>query len=126
MHPEIARFPSQCFYEGRLLTASTVLTRPVSKWQQEQQLQEQKQEQQQQEQEQWQKKKKRKSRLCLPYCFFHVRGGEVGGRGQSYHNTAEAVVVLQIASQLLVLSGLSTHQILIITFYAAQVACIKV
>lgn len=71
MHPEISRFPSQEFYEGRLEDGADMAQLRMQPWHQ--------------------------SALLGPYRFFDVRGvQERGNRGQSLVNAEELKVAMQL------------------------------
>ena len=106
MHPSIAAFPSERFYEGRLVTDTSCALRPrlgdggggSSAW-------------------------------LGPWAFVNVVGGreERGGDGSVY-NRLEAEAVLTAIKALRssgVLHDETSSTVRVLTFYAAQVRCIK-
>ena len=72
MNPEISRFPSQKFYEGKLIDGPNMSVTTAREWHQ--------------------------STLFRPYCFFNVHGGaqERGKRGISLMNRSEVNVAISI------------------------------
>ena len=72
MNPEISRFPSQKFYDRKLIDGPNMSTVTAREWHQ--------------------------SPLFRPYCFFNVHGGaeEKGRRGKSLMNRAEVAVAISI------------------------------
>ncbi|KXJ93970.1 SEN1 N terminal-domain-containing protein [Microdochium bolleyi] len=71
MHPEISKFPSQEFYEGKLVDGDGLASLRVQPW--------------------------HSSLLLSPYRFFDVKGNqERGSRGQSLVNTEELRVAMKL------------------------------
>ncbi|KAJ4461170.1 putative P-loop nucleoside triphosphate hydrolase superfamily protein [Paratrimastix pyriformis] len=97
MHPDIALFPNQVFYEGRLADAASVLQRPVPVWQ----------------------------AHLPPISFIDVSTPEAqnGPNDKSLHNPGQVEVVMKILEALLgtVPRGSQTPSVGIIAPYAAQV-----
>ena len=76
MNPEISRFPSEQFYEGKLIDGPNMAVVTNREWHQ--------------------------SALFRPYCFFNVHSGaqERGNRGVSLMNRAEIAVAISIYDRL--------------------------
>src|SRR5277367_772466 len=76
MNPEISRFPSEQFYEGKLIDGPNMAIVTDREWHQ--------------------------SALFRPYCFFNVHGGaqERGKRGVSLMNRAEVNIAISIYDRL--------------------------
>ena len=76
MNPEISRFPSEKFYEGKLIDGPNMAVVTNREWHQ--------------------------SSLFRPYCFFNVHGGaqERGKRGVSLLNKAEISIAISIYERL--------------------------
>ena len=75
MHPEISRFPSTAFYEGRLLDGESMLSLRTKPW--------------------------HKSPLLSPYRFFDVIGAHQSApRGHSLINLAEIEIALRLFDRL--------------------------
>lgn len=70
MHPEISQFPSQQFYEGKLVDGDDMLALRKQPW--------------------------HSSPLLGPYRFFDVKGEQQRGQGHSLMNTAEIKVAMQL------------------------------
>lgn len=100
MHPELANFPSEEFYEGRLKTGITVESRPPPLFP-------------------WPEKGK-------PLCFIDVPHGREEKLGTSFCNKQEITVVQKVVDELLNVSEtdreqrLSITDIGILTFYQGQ------
>ena len=96
MHPALAEFPSQTFYEGSLQNGVTLAERQVDHldfpW----------------------------PRKDLPLFFYHSSGNEeISGSGTSYLNRAEAMNVERLVTQF-IKAGLQGSQIGVITPYEGQ------
>jgi regulator of nonsense transcripts 1 len=101
MHPALAEFPSQTFYEGSLQNGVTQAERRVDHFD-----------------FPWPRKD-------MPLMFYHSGGTEeISGSGTSYLNRAEAMNIERIVSQM-IKSGLSGSQIGVITPYEGQRAHIQ-
>ena len=101
MHPALAEFPSQTFYEGSLQNGVTQAERRVDHFD-----------------FPWPRKD-------MPLLFYHSAGNEeISGSGTSYLNRAEALNIERIVTQMLK-SGLSGNQIGVITPYEGQRAHIQ-
>ena len=76
MNPEISRFPSEQFYEGKLIDGPNMAMVTDREWHQ--------------------------SALFRPYCFFNVHGGaqERGKKGVSLMNRAEVNIAISIYDRL--------------------------
>lgn len=101
MHPALAEFPSQTFYDGSLQNGVTLNERQVDgidfPW----------------------------PRKDMPLFFYHSQGNEeISGSGTSYLNRAEALNIERIVTQF-INSGLSPTQIGVITPYEGQRAHIQ-
>lgn len=101
MHPALAEFPSQTFYEGSLQNGVTLAERRVDHldfpW----------------------------PRKDMPLFFYHSAGNEeISGSGTSYLNRAEAMNVERLVTQL-IKAGLQGSQIGVITPYEGQRAHIQ-
>ena len=96
MHPALAEFPSQTFYEGSLQNGVTQAERRVDNFD-----------------FPWPRKD-------MPLLFYHSAGNEeISGSGTSYLNRAEAMNVERIVTQM-IKSGLMASQIGVITPYEGQ------
>ena len=96
MHPALAEFPSQTFYDGSLQNGVTLAERVVPgfdfPW----------------------------PRQDMPLFFYHSAGTEeISGSGTSYLNRAEAMNIERIVTQM-IKSGLTASQIGVITPYEGQ------
>jgi len=101
MHPALAEFPSQTFYEGSLQNGVTVADRRVDHFD-----------------FPW-------PRRDMPMFFYHSGGNEeISGSGTSYLNRAEAMNVERIVTHF-IKSGLLGSQIGVITPYEGQRAHIQ-
>jgi regulator of nonsense transcripts 1 len=101
MHPALAEFPSQTFYEGSLQNGVTVADRRVDNFD-----------------FPW-------PRRDMPMFFYHSGGNEeISGSGTSYLNRAEAMNVERIVTHF-IKSGLLGSQIGVITPYEGQRAHIQ-
>ena len=101
MHPALAEFPSQTFYDGSLQNGVTLAERQVEglnfPW----------------------------PRKDMPLFFYHSAGHEeISGSGTSYLNRAEAMNIERIVTQF-IKCGLSASQIGVITPYEGQRAHIQ-
>ena len=101
MHPALAEFPSQTFYEGSLQNGVTLAERQMDHlnlpW----------------------------PRKDMPLMFYHSAGGEeISGSGTSYLNRAEALNVERLVTHY-IRAGLSGSQIGVITPYEGQRAHIQ-
>ena len=99
MHPEISRFPSQAFYDGRLLDGPGMAKTRTKPWHQ--------------------------SQILSPYRFFDVQGAHQSApKGHSLINLAELEVALQLFDRLVTdCRGYDfTGKVGIITPYKSQLA----
>ncbi|KNC82511.1 hypothetical protein SARC_05211 [Sphaeroforma arctica JP610] len=96
MHPQIARFPSERFYEGSLINARTKdLVQP------------------------W-------HRFLGPYAFINCPKGTEIKTGRSYKNQAEVEMCLKLVEQLETRFAVApANQIALITFYQGQVQALN-
>ena len=101
MHPGLAEFPSQTFYEGSLQNGVTLAERRVDNFD-----------------FPW-------PRRDMPQFFYHSSGNEeISGSGTSYLNRAEAMNVERLVTQF-IKAGLEGNQIGVITPYEGQRAHIQ-
>ena len=102
MHPEISIFPSQAFYDGRLLDGPGMATARIRPWHSD-----------------W---------LLGPYQFFDVQGmQQSGSRGHSLTNAAEADVAIRLFRRLLSRAGGYdiTGKVGVISPYKGQIALLR-
>jgi regulator of nonsense transcripts 1 len=101
MHPALAEFPSQTFYEGSLQNGVTLTERRVDNFD-----------------FPW-------PRRDMPLFFYHSAGNEeISGSGTSYLNRAEAMNVERLVTHF-IKAGLNGNQIGVITPYEGQRAHIQ-
>ena len=99
MHPTLAEFPSQHFYEGKLKSADSVSKRPPL------------------EKVKWLTHNN-------PLVFIDVPGSHEKRVGTSYKNESEAEMVVKVVTSLLSCE-VSPLEIAVLTHYSGQVRCIR-
>ena len=99
MHPALAEFPSQQFYEGKLKSAGSLSKRPPL------------------EKVKWLKHNK-------PLVFIDVPGSHEKRIGTSFKNESEAEMVVKVVTSLLSCE-VSPLEIAVLTPYSGQVRCIR-
>jgi hypothetical protein len=95
MHPAISEFPSDCFYGGRIKDGVSAAARPAPAglhW----------------------------PRPDFPVMFIGSESGQESSDGSSKYNDAEVAIVVDLVQQLLA-SGMSKHEIGVVTPYGSQV-----